>query len=468
MKHELHIRNNQKHQKGFFIMQKGGIRMTKNKGKKAYASLRNDGRRILAEGESTSNNTWETRRNNNDLIIGPTGSGKTRYYVKPNLLSASESLIVTDTKGNLRRELTPALEDAGYEVLQLDLTNPKESIGYNPFDYIEYDEENGVYSQKDIATFAGILYGEAQDAHEPFWDESAKGVLRSLISCVLETLAEEDHNIYSVHRLFDKSNCGEDKRSQYGQLMEELMAENTCSYAATQYYRAINEQVERTSNCIRMFVGSKLANLETKEIDELLRREERIDILRLAQRKTALFVTISDTDRSQDMLANLFYTQALNALCRCADKECEDNCLPVPVRFILDDFATNACIPDFDNLISVIRSRGIAVSIILQSQTQLEKMYGQAAATTILNGCDTVLYLGGQDLATASYIGTRVNKSDYQVLTMPLSKAWLLKRGEEPKLVRRYELKEHPRYSFLPEAKAAKKGDKDYDEQEAC
>lgn len=442
--------------------------MTKNKGKKAYASLRNDGRRILAEGESTSNNTWETRRNNNDLIIGPTGSGKTRYYVKPNLLSASESLIVTDTKGNLRRELTPALEDAGYEVLQLDLTNPKESIGYNPFDYIEYDEENGVYSQKDIATFAGILYGEAQDAHEPFWDESAKGVLRSLISCVLETLAEEDHNIYSVHRLFDKSNCGEDKRSQYGQLMEELAAENADSYAAGQFFKAVNEQVERTSNCIRMFVGSKLANLEAKEIDELLRREERIDILRLAQRKTALFVTISDTDRSQDMLANLFYTQALNALCRYADKECEDNCLPVPVRFILDDFATNACIPDFDNLISVIRSRGIAVSIILQSQTQLEKMYGQAAATTILNGCDTVLYLGGQDLATASYIGTRVNKSDYQVLTMPLSKAWLLKRGEEPKLVRRYELKEHPRYSFLPEAKAAKKGDKDYDEQEAC
>ena len=446
--------------------------MTNNKGKNDFAALRNDGVRILAKGESTSNNTWETRRNNNDLIIGPTGAGKTRYYVKPNLLSASESLIVTDTKGNLRRELTTALEEAGYEVLHLDLTNPKESIGYNPFDYIEYDEENKVYSQKDIATFGGILYGQAQDASEPFWDEAAKGMLRSLIACVLETLDKEDHNLHSVHKLFERSTFGGEKRSQYGKLMDELAAENAGSYAAAQYFRSINEQVERTSNCVRMFVGNKLAALEAKEINELLQREDRIDILRLAQRKTALFVTISDTDRSQDMLANLFYTQAMNVLCRYADKECEDNCLPVPVRFILDDFATNACIPDFDNLISVIRSRGIAVSIILQSQTQLEKMYGQAAATTILNGCDTVLYLGGQDLATAGYIGTRVNQTDYQVLTMPLSKAWLLKRGEEPKLVSRYELTEHPRYNLLPEAKATQKGgktyDEQYDEQEVC
>lgn len=440
--------------------------------KKDFASLRNNGVRILADGVYASNNTWETGRNNNDLIIGPTGSGKTRYYVKPNLLSASESLIITDTKGNLRREIGPALEEAGYEVLLLDLTSPEQSIGYNPFDFIDYDEANDEYSQKDIATLAGILYGQVQDAHEPFWDEAAKGLLRSLVACVLEVLVREDHNIHSVHRFFEKTGVS-GETSPYGKLMEELRSKNPGSYAAAQYAMAINEGVERTSNCIRMFVGNKLAALEAKEIDALLRREDRIDILRLAREKTALFVTISDTDRSQDALANLFYTQAMHTLCRYADKECEDNCLPVPVRFILDDFATNACIPDFDNLMSVIRSRGIAVSIILQSQTQLEKMYGPAAATTILNGCDTVLYLGGQDLATANYIGTRVNKSDFAVLTMPLSKAWLLRRGEEPKLVRRYELTGHPRYSLLPEAKAkaakaAQKGGKTYDEEEAC
>ena len=186
-------------------------------------------------------------------------------------------------------------------------------------------------------------------------------------------------------------------------------------------------------------------------------RDERIDILQLVKEKTALFVTISDMDRSQDMLANLFYTQALQTLCHYADKECEDHCLPIPVRFILDDFATNARIPDFDKMISVIRSRGIAVSIILQSQTQLELMYGVGAATTILNGCDTLLYLGGQDLSTAHYIGTRVNKPDFDVLTMPLDQAWLLQRGYKPRLVKRYDLTSHPRYHLLPEAKKTTK-----------
>lgn len=430
---------------------------------KTYASLRNDAVRILAQDEYVSNNTWETGRNNNDLVIGPTGAGKTRYYVKPNLLSASESLIVTDTKGNLRKELEPALKAAGYDILLLDLTNPSQSIGYNPFDYIAYDEETDEYSQKDIATFADILYGQILTEDEPFWDESAKALLRSLVSCVLETMVKEDHNLHSVRKLFELVEATGDGSSDYGQLMEALRERNPGSYAAAQYRMAFNERAERTASCIQMFVGNKLSALEAKEVDELLRREERIDILQLGRRRTALFVTISDMDRSQDMLANLFYTQAMQTLCRFADQECEDNCLPVPVRFILDDFATNVCIPDFDKTISVIRSRGVAVSIILQSLTQLEKMYGTAAATTILNGCDTMLYLGGHDLETARYIGTRVDRRDFEVLTMPLSQAWLLLRGEKPRLVKRFNLTEHPCYTLLPEAKAERS--KTYDEE---
>ena len=434
----------------------------RNTKEKEYVSLRNEAERILAHGEFVSNDTFRTGNNNNDLIIGPTGAGKTRCYVKPNLLNASESLVVTDTKGSLREEMEPALRAAGYEVLQLDLTNPKESIGYNPFDYIAYNEASDTYDQNDIATFTEILYGQKQDSDEPFWDESAKALLRSLVACVLETTVKEDHNLYSVRKLLelvDVTGSG-DEKSPYRNLMDSLLEKDPSSYAVAQYNMAVSERVEKTSNCIRMFVGTKLSTLEAKEIDELLRREDRFDILQLANKKTALFVTISDMDRSQDVLANLFYTQAIQTLCRYADKECEDHCLPIPVRFILDDFATNACIPDFDNLISVIRSRGIAVSIILQSQTQLEKMYNPAAATTILNGCDTVLYLGGQDLGTARYIGTRVNKSDFSVLTMPLTHAWLLQRGQAPKLVKRYELKDHPRYKLLPEAKKAKTREK--------
>lgn len=428
------------------------------KKQKRFASLRNEETRILAEGKYISNNTFETGSNNNDLIIGPTGAGKTRYYVKPNLLSASESLIVTDTKGNLRKELEPALKDAGYEILHLDLTNPNESIGYNPFDNIEYDEENDEYSQKDIATVAEALYGKAGTTKDPYWDEAGKAVLRSLVSCVLETTIEDDHNTYSVRKLFEliRIEGKEGGPSPYHKLMESLHAKNPDSYAASQYEYAISERVENTSNCIRMMTGNKLGLYLAKEIDELMKRKERIDIKQLANKKTALFVTISDMDRSQDALANLFYTQALQTLCRYADKECEDSCLPIPVRFILDDFATNACIPDFEKKISVIRSRGISVSIILQSLTQLQEMYGDYAARTIVNGCDTILYLGGQDLSTARYIGTRINKSDFDVLTMQLSHAWILQRGQKPKLVKRYELTNHPRYNLLPEAGKAR------------
>ena len=155
---------------------------------------------------------------------------------------------------------------------------------------------------------------------------------------------------------------------------------------------------------------------------------------------------------TQDKLANLFYTQAIQELCRFADRECENQCLPVPVRFILDDFATNAVIPHFDKTISVIRSRGIAVSIILQSLTQLDHLYGKMAARTIINGCDSMLYLGGMDLTTAAYVGTRANVSDYSVLSLPLEDSWLLVRGQKPRIVSKYELTQHPRYHLLPEA----------------
>ena len=428
--------------------------------RKEFVSLRNEGERILAQGVCVSNDTFKTGHNNNDLIIGPTGSGKTRYYVKPNLLNASESLVVTDTKGSLYKEMGPALREAGYKVLLLDMTDPARSIGYEPLDYVRYDEERDEYNQEDIATLANNLYGVDQTlSREPYWDEAGKGLYRSLLSGVLEMTVKEDHNIRSVRKLFElvKANGKRGDKSEYMRLMERLKDRDPDSYAASQYMSVIAESVETTSNCVRMMVGNKLAQLASREVEELLCRDERIDILQLVKEKTALFVTISDMDRSQDMLANLFYTQALQTLCHYADKECEDHCLPIPVRFILDDFATNARIPDFDKMISVIRSRGIAVSIILQSQTQLELMYGVGAATTILNGCDTVLYLGGQDLSTAHYIGTRVNKPDFDVLTMPLDQAWLLQRGYKPRLVKRYDLTSHPRYHLLPEAKKTTK-----------
>ena len=419
------------------------------KQKKRFASLRNDGTRILADGVFLSNNTWETNRNNNDLIIGPTGSGKTRSYVKPNLLNASESLVITDTKGSLADELGPALEKSGYNIQRLDFANPSRSIGYNPFEYVSRDPETLRYSQKGIATIAATLYGSDVCSRDPYWDLAATGLLRSIISAMFETEIPANHNIRTVSELFQMLNkrVGNNPRdNRYSFLMDDLLLSDPDSYAARQYYMVIDQNADRTAASVKMILGNAISQFQSEEIGEILLKKDRIDIKKLATRKTAIFLTISDMDRSQDKLANLFYTQALQTLCEYADRECEDHCLPVPVRFILDDFATNACIPNFDNHISVIRSRGISVSLILQSLTQLENMYGKYASTTILNGCDTTLYLGGQDLLTANYIGTRVNRPDYDILSMPLTDTWLMVRGEEPKLVKRYDLDNDPRY----------------------
>ena len=158
----------------------------------------------------------------------------------------------------------------------------------------------------------------------------------------------------------------------------------------------------------------------------------------MGREKTALFLTISDTDRSLDGLAGIFMTQALQILCKSADHDYPKHCLPVPVRIYLDDFATNLFIPDFDKIISVIRSREIYVSVILQSLTQLDALYGMPCARTIINNCDQQIYLGGQDIETAGYISERINKTVNSVLTMPLDKMYVFIRGRAPMETRKY------------------------------
>ena len=154
----------------------------------------------------------------------------------------------------------------------------------------------------------------------------------------------------------------------------------------------------------------------------------------MGKQKAVLFINVSDTDRTFDRIINAFYSQALDMLCKMADAN-PDSRLKVPVRIIMDDFAANTCIPHFDKTISVIRSRDISVSIILQSLTQLESMYTYAEAATIINNCDHMLYLGGQDLRTVEYIGTRANKTPESILSMQLDKAYLFTRGQQAKLV---------------------------------
>ena len=420
--------------------------------------MRNTGHRILAYGAQIANDTWETGINNNDCIIGPSGAGKTRGYVIPNILQCNESMIIADTKGALRQQVGGVLEWSGYQICELNLTDCRAStIGYNPLRFIRLEGGCGHYSEQDILRVAACLV-PLEIQKDPFWDRAAQMLLETLIGYLLECQPQEEHTLNHAALLLSEMGGLTNK------LLDEYAAIAPDSFAARRWklYRSMS-QADRTEACIQGILAEKLSTFTFDGVSDLFTRPNQIDFAALGREKTALFLNISDTDRSMDQLAALLYTQAIQQLCAEADHN-EDHRLTVPVRFYLDDFACNSVIPGFDQIVSVIRSREISVSIILQSLSQLEALYGHAKALTILNGCDNLLYLGGQDVETAQYIAIKANKPASAILNMPLDSAWLFTRGMKPEQVRKYELTSHPYYRMLPEYQFPTDEEQFYDE----
>ena len=418
-----------------------------------------DTMRILAQDRLISNNTRTTKLNNNDLIIGPTGAGKTRNYVKPNLLQyALEggcSLIIADTKGSLVEEVGPLMAAHGYKVINLDFINlMNNSVGYNPLDFVSYDPAQKGYSEQEILTISSALV-PIETKRDPFWEQSAQIFLSAFIGYALETLPPEEHTLEAVVQLYRNLSqpvCAESK-STAGTILFQALGGKRPDSAAWQNYQMASKIVpsEKTFASIEMFLTNKLASLSLRGAKRLYNLEERINFQTLCREKTAVFLTISDTDRSMDKLVNLFYTQALDQLVKTANTS-PGYRLPLPVRLILDDFAANVTIPDFDKTIAIIRSREISVSLIIQDINQLYSLYGVPRGNTIINNCDSQLYLGGQDVDTAQFISTKANKTKDTILNMPLDDAWLFVRGSVPAQVRKYDLTAHPLYGELPEA----------------
>lgn len=400
--------------------------------------------RILAEGLTACNDTWKTGLNNNDIIIGPSGAGKTRGYVLPNILQCNESIIVSDSKNSLRKKTEGFLKREGYKVINIDFTDCRASDGYNPLDYIRYDAERDKYCEQDILTVAACLV-PALSRKDPFWEMSARMYLECLIGYVLECLPEEEHTLCSVVTLFREMGS-----NSFAHLFHELGELNPESFAFMRYEMFKTTVVsEKTYASILAVLAEKLSVLTFDGTKRLFDNPDRIRIEDIGRTKTAVFVGVSDTDRSFDRLATLFYAQALHVLCNSADRDYPNQRLAVPVRLIMDDFAANVSIPDFDKIVSVIRSRDISVSVILQSISQLESIYGHAKAMTIINNFDTCLYLGGQDVETAQYIGIKANKTASTILDMPLEQAWIFQRGRKPRTVRKYRPESHERYLEL-------------------
>lgn len=435
---------------------------------------------ILTETESL---TMESRppqpkhaRNKNVIVIGGSGSGKTRFYVKPNLMQMPEkvSYVVTDPKGTLILETGKMLSDNGYKIKVLNTINFSKSMHYNPFAYIR--------SEKDILKLVNAIIantkGEGEKSSEDFWTKAERLLYCALIGYIWYEAPEEEQNFSTLLEFINASETreeDEDFKNAVDELFEELEAEDPEHFAVRQY-KKFKLAAGKTSKSVLISCGARLAPFDIAELREIMSYDE-LELDKLGEQRTAMFVIISDSDDTFNFVVAIMYSQLFNLLCDCADDK-HGGRLPYHVRILADEFANIGQIPKFDKLIATIRSREISASIILQSQSQLKTIY-KDAAETITGNCDTMLFLGGKESSTLKEISetlgketidlyntsdTRGNNRSYglnyqktgkelmsrdELAVMDGNKCILQLRGVRPFLSNKYDITKHKRYKEL-------------------
>ena len=334
-------------------------------------------------------------RNKNILVIGGSGSDKTRFFVKPNLMQMHSSYVVTDPKGTVLVECGKMLKRGKYKIKVLNTINFAKSMHYNPFAYLR--------SEKDILKLVNTIIvntkGEGQQSGEDFWIKAEKLYYTALIAYIWYEAPEEEQNFAMLIDLIDASEAREDDenfKNAVDLLFEELEAENPNHFAVRQY-KKYKLAAGKTAKSILISCGARLAPFDIKELRDLMEYDE-LELDTLGEQKTALFVIISDTDATFNFVVSIMYSQLFNLLCDKAD-DVYNGRLPVHVRCLLDEFSNIGQIPQFEKLIATIRSREISASIILQSKSQLKAIY-KDNADTIEGNCDTTLFLGGKEKTT--------------------------------------------------------------------
>lgn len=346
-------------------------------------------------------------RNKNVLVIGGSGSGKTRFYVKPNLMqmSPNTSYVVTDPKGTILIEVGKMLVSGGYRIKVLNTINFKKSMHYNPFHYIRSERD----ILKLVNTIIANTKGEGDKSGEDFWVKAERLYYCALIGYIWYEAPEEEQNFSTLLEFINASEAREDDeefKNAVDLLFEELEAEEPNHFAVRQY-KKYKLAAGKTAKSILISCGARLAPFDIQELRDLMAYDE-MELDMLGDQKTAMFVIISDTDDTFNFVVAIMYTQLFNLLCDKADDE-HGGRLPYHVRLLLDEFANIGQIPKFDKLIATIRSREISASIILQSQSQLKSIY-KDAAETIIGNCDTTLFLGGKESSTLKEISETLGK----------------------------------------------------------
>lgn len=416
-------------------------------------------------------------RNKNILVIGGSGSGKTRFFVKPSLMQMHSSYVVTDPKGTVLIECGKLLQRGGYQIKVLNTINFKKSMKYNPFAYLR--------SEKDILKLVNTIIantkGDGEKSGEDFWVKAEKLYYTALIGYIWYEAPDEEKNFTTLLEMINASEAREDDEDFQNpvDLMFERLEEKAPEHFAVKQYRKYKLAAGKTAKSILISCGARLAPFDIKELRELMETDE-MQLDTIGDRKTALFVIISDTDDTFNFVVSILYTQLFNLLCDKADDEYGGR-LPVHVRCLLDEFANIGQIPKFEKLIATIRSREISASIILQSQSQLKAIY-KDNADTIVGNCDTTLFLGGKEKTTLKEISEILGKEtidsfntsetrgrelshglNYQKLGKQLmtedeiavmdgGKCILQLRGVRPFFSDKFDITKHPKYKYLSDA----------------
>lgn len=413
-------------------------------------------------------------RNKNVLVIGGSGSGKTRFYVKPNLMQMHSSYCVTDPKGTIVLECGKMLKDNGYEIRILNTINFKKSMKYNPFAYL--------HSEKDILklvqTIIANTKGDGEKSGEDFWVKAEKLYYTALIGYIWYEAPKEEKNFATLLDMIDASEVREEDESYMNpidRLFEALEKRNPTHFAVKQY-KKYKLAAGKTAKSILISCGARLAPFDIQELRDLMMEDE-LELDRLGDRKTALFVIISDTDDTFNFVVSIMYSQLFNLLCDKAD-DVYGGRLPVHVRCLLDEFPNIGLIPKFEKLIATIRSREISASIILQAQSQLKAIY-KDSADTIVGNCDSTLFLGGKEKTTLKELSetlgketidlyntseTRSNQKSFglnyqkvgkdlmsqdEITVMNGGKCIFQLRGVRPFLSDKFDITKHKNYKFL-------------------
>ena len=445
---------------------------------KKYADHDYANNKLLTQNVRIGLDSRKHRRNLNVLVIGGSGAGKTRFYCKPNLMQANTSFVVLDPKGEQLRDTGHLLEAKGYEIRILDLINMDRSHCYNPFVYLRNDND----VQRLVTNLFKATTPKGSQTSDPFWDTSAQMLLLALMFYLLYEAPYEEQNFAMV---MDMIRAGEvDEVNNLPSALDNLFSDlrKTDPYhIALKYYDAYHTGAAKTIQSIQITLASRLEKFNLESLAKLTITDE-MDLEQLGEKKYAIFALIPDNDTSFNFLVSMLYTQLFQQLFEVADKKYGGS-LPVRVHFLMDEFANVSLPDDFDKILSVMRSRGVSVSIILQNLAQLKALF-EKQWESIVGNCDEFVYLGGNEQATHKYVSELLGKETIdqdtfnrtfgtkgsytrngslqgrdlmtadEVRMLDNRNAILFIRGERPVMDLKYDIMKHPNVALSADGKA--------------